>query len=212
MVLNLVRRLPNRFAAERVRIHHAGPIGEEIRATGVPFAVLGLNPGTTAPVRPCLAARVSSRHAAADCAHVSPHRQPLRPLRRHARRRADHHRHRSEHLRAQASASHRRRAAADEGDRYGRGIGGIGARVLHRSGARPIRRASRSSTTRSTGRSSRRPVARDAMRDAIGVPRDAHAITIIARLTEQKAHTVLFDALQQTPALAAAHLRRRGRR
>ena len=49
-------------------------------------------------------------------------------------------------------------------------------------------------------------IARDEVRDAIGVPRGAHVMAIIARLTEQKAHTVLFDAMHQTPGLAAAHL------
>ena len=32
-----------------VCIHEAGPIGEEIRRTGVPFAVLGLTPGVARP-------------------------------------------------------------------------------------------------------------------------------------------------------------------
>ena len=49
MVLNLVRRLPNRYEPSVVCIHHAGPIGEEIQRTGVPFTVLGLNPGIWRP-------------------------------------------------------------------------------------------------------------------------------------------------------------------
>jgi hypothetical protein len=49
MVLNLVRRLPPRFAPHVCCIDSAGPIGEEIQRTGVPFMVLGLNPGFRRP-------------------------------------------------------------------------------------------------------------------------------------------------------------------
>jgi glycosyltransferase involved in cell wall biosynthesis len=47
---------------------------------------------------------------------------------------------------------------------------------------------------------------RPEIRAALGLPDDAMAITIIARLTEQKAHAVLFDAIHATPSLAAAHV------
>ena len=49
MVLNLVRHLPERFEPVVCCIHQAGPIGEEIRKTGVSFRVLGLNPGLRRP-------------------------------------------------------------------------------------------------------------------------------------------------------------------
>ena len=49
MVYNLVRYLPDRFQPHVCCIQEAGPIGEEIRRTGVPFAVLGLNPGLRRP-------------------------------------------------------------------------------------------------------------------------------------------------------------------
>lgn len=49
MVLNLVRHLPERFEPMVCCINRAGPIGEEIRATGTPVAVLGLNPGLRRP-------------------------------------------------------------------------------------------------------------------------------------------------------------------
>ena len=49
MVLNLVRHLPDRFEPVVCCINHAGPIGEEIRRTGVPVAVLGLTPGLRHP-------------------------------------------------------------------------------------------------------------------------------------------------------------------
>jgi glycosyltransferase involved in cell wall biosynthesis len=50
MVLNLVRHLPSRFEPMVACIHEAGPIGEEIRRTGVPFTVLGLTPGLSRPL------------------------------------------------------------------------------------------------------------------------------------------------------------------
>jgi len=49
MVLNLVRHLPARFEPMVCCIHEAGPIGEEIRKTGTPLAVLGLTPGLRRP-------------------------------------------------------------------------------------------------------------------------------------------------------------------
>src|SRR5262245_56036431 len=49
MVLNLVRRLPDRFQPSVCCIHEAGPIGAEIAKTGTPVDVLGLNPGLRRP-------------------------------------------------------------------------------------------------------------------------------------------------------------------
>jgi glycosyltransferase involved in cell wall biosynthesis len=47
---------------------------------------------------------------------------------------------------------------------------------------------------------------REALRESIGVPADAKVAGIIARLTEQKGHRILFDALANTPALQQLHL------
>src|SRR5690606_14767148 len=44
------------------------------------------------------------------------------------------------------------------------------------------------------------------LRAQLGIAPDALVVSIIARLTEQKAHRVLFDALAAAPALATAHL------
>ena len=44
------------------------------------------------------------------------------------------------------------------------------------------------------------------LRSELGIPAAAHVVSIIARLTPQKAHHVLFDALASTPALAGAHV------
>ena len=45
-----------------------------------------------------------------------------------------------------------------------------------------------------------------ALRASVGVPAGAPLAGIIARLTEQKAHRYLFDAMAATPALASLHL------
>ena len=49
MVLNLVRRLPDRFEPHVCCIHERGPIGEEIARTGTPVTSLGLTPGIRHP-------------------------------------------------------------------------------------------------------------------------------------------------------------------
>ena len=49
MVLNLVKHLPSRFEPMVCCINQAGPIGEEIRKTDAPVAVLGLTPGLRHP-------------------------------------------------------------------------------------------------------------------------------------------------------------------
>lgn len=49
MVLNLVKHLPRRFEPVILCLHSAGPIGEEIRKTGVEFHVLGVTPGVRRP-------------------------------------------------------------------------------------------------------------------------------------------------------------------
>jgi glycosyltransferase involved in cell wall biosynthesis len=49
-------------------------------------------------------------------------------------------------------------------------------------------------------------MSRDAVRAGLGVPAGAPAAAILARLTEQKAHRVLFEALASRPDLASLHL------
>src|SRR5688572_11681373 len=49
MVLNLVRYLPAEFERGVVCIDQPGPMGEEVRNTGVPFFALGLRPGLRRP-------------------------------------------------------------------------------------------------------------------------------------------------------------------
>jgi glycosyltransferase involved in cell wall biosynthesis len=49
-------------------------------------------------------------------------------------------------------------------------------------------------------------VPRNAFRDALGIPKDAITAGIIARLTKQKAHRVLFEAMAQHAGLEQLHL------
>jgi len=49
MLLNLVRHLPSRFEPMVCCINNAGPIGEEVRRTGRPISVLELTPGWRRP-------------------------------------------------------------------------------------------------------------------------------------------------------------------
>jgi glycosyltransferase involved in cell wall biosynthesis len=49
-------------------------------------------------------------------------------------------------------------------------------------------------------------IGRDEMRASLGVPAGRPIAGIIARLTEQKGHVYLFEALARTTALSAAHL------
>ena len=88
-----------------------------------------------------------------------------------------------------------------------RRVGRIGARFLRATGARRSRPRSTSSTTPSTSRR----LQPDDVAGARCAPRsacrpDAPVAGIIARLTEQKGHRYLFEALASTPALADVHL------
>src|SRR5205085_11523895 len=49
-------------------------------------------------------------------------------------------------------------------------------------------------------------MSRDEMRAALGLPAGAPVAGMIARLTEQKGHRYLFDALASTAALSGVHL------
>jgi glycosyltransferase involved in cell wall biosynthesis len=50
MVLNLVRHLPAKYEPMVCAIHEPGPLGREIAATGVPFRTLGRVPGVRDPM------------------------------------------------------------------------------------------------------------------------------------------------------------------
>jgi glycosyltransferase involved in cell wall biosynthesis len=205
MVLNLVRYLPERFEPVVCCIHQAGPIGEEIRRTGVGWHVLGLNPGWRRPgqvsgiaralraIQPdivhtfLLTASLYGRFAAILArvpiivgteVNIYEHKRAVHAfVERWLMRRTD---------RVVVSAGSVR-------EFYIRQVHADPAKVdvvynavdwsqLHTTASRAATRAS------------------------LGVPDGVPLSGIIARLTEQKAHRYLFEALASTPGLAPMHL------
>jgi glycosyltransferase involved in cell wall biosynthesis len=205
MVLNLVKHLPERFQPMACCIHDAGPIGDEIRKTGTPVAVLGLNPGLRRPfdvsgiraylreTRPqivhtfLLTASLYGRLAAIL------ERVPIvigtevniyeRKKRHHAI---------AERL-LMAGTDRVIVSAASVRDFYIDQVHADPAKVDVIYNAVDFEQA-RATTPRA------------AMRAALGVPDGAVVAGVIARLTEQKGHRFLFEALAATPALARLHL------
>ena len=205
MVLNLVRHLPDRFEPAVMCINQAGPIGEEIRRTGVPFAVLGLTPGVSRPLD-VLRLRDAVQAMAPDIVHtflltgslygrfaammsgvpivigtevnIYEKKKPL-----HARL---------------------ERWLMNGTDAVIASAESVKEHYIAQVGADPakvgvIYNAVDWAQLQTT-------MNRVEFRTSIGVPLDAPAAGIIARLTEQKAHRVLFEALAQDPALAPMHL------
>lgn len=205
MVLNLVRHLPDRFAPTVACIGAAGPIGEEIRETGVPFLEFHLNPGMRRPLDLArLEQRIREIHptivhtflltaslygrSAAMLAGV-----PIvigTEVNIYERKRAHH----ALFERALMAGTDAVIASAESVKQF----------YVDQVHARPekvdvIYNAvdwSRLTTT----------MTRSELRAEIGVPATVRAACIIARLTEQKAHPVLFEAMARTNALADVHL------
>jgi glycosyltransferase involved in cell wall biosynthesis len=205
MLLNLVRYLPPEFERSVVCIDQPGPIGAEVQQTGVPFHALGLRPGLRRPVdlfrlqqfihdrEPTivhtflLTASLYGRFAAMLA------RVPIvigtevniyerkRPLHRMAER----------WLMRQTDAVIA--SAESVRDYYVDQISADPDKVVVIYNAVDW---SQLQTTKT----------RDAVRAEVGVPADAPAAGIIARLTEQKAHRVLVDAMASRPELTALHL------
>lgn len=205
MVLNLVRRLPNRYEPAVVCIHSAGPIGEEIRKTGVSFNVLGLSPGLLRPFDVLRLRDVLHRFQptivhtflltgslygrfAAMMAGV-----PIvigTEVNIYENKRASHARFEKWLMRGTDAVI---ASAKSVKEFY---VGQIGADPAKVEVIYNAVDWSQLATT----------MTRDDVRASIGVPQDAIAAGIIARLTEQKAHRVLFDALAQHPRLQQLHL------
>lgn len=205
MVLNLMRHLPGRFAPAACAIGEAGALGDEMRQTGAPFAALGLSPGLRRPADVLglrdfvfasdpaivhtflLTASVYGRLAALLAGvpivigtEVNIYAQK-RPLHRLAERWLM----RSTDV-VVASAQSVRQF-------YVKQVNADPSKVEVVYNAVDW---SQLETTMSRGE----------VRASIGVPESALAIGIIARLTEQKAHRVLFDAVAGRPELPGAHL------
>ena len=205
MVLNLVRRLPDRYEPVVVSIHSAGPIGEEIRKTGVPFRVLGLNPGLLRPfdvlrlrdflhtwqpaiVHTFLLTGSLYGRFAAMMAGV-----PIvigTEVNIYENKRASHARFEQWLMRGTDAVIASARSVKDF---YVGQVGADPAKV------EVIYNAVDWSQLETT-------MDRDQVRASIGVPQDVLAAGIIARLTEQKAHRVLFEAMAQHPSLQHLHL------
>lgn len=205
MVLNLVRHLPERFEPVIVCLNEAGPIGEEIRKTGVEFHVLGVTPGLRHPfhlidieralvaIGPdivhtfLLTASLYGRLAAMFArvpiiigteVNIYENKEPR-------------------HIRAE-------RWLMAKTDAVVVSAGSVRDFYIDQIGAEPSKIEviynavdwSALQTTKS----------RDAMREELGLGPYAPVAGIVARLTEQKAHDVLFQALATTPGLERLHL------
>jgi len=206
MVLNLVRWLPRaRFEPQVCCIHEAGPMGEEIRRTGTPVEVLGLTPGLRRPwavdgVRRYL------RRARPDIVHTflltaSLYGRLAAILARvpvvigsevnvYARKRAGH-----------VMAERLLMTGTDCVVASAESVRDFYISQVHADPAKVevIHNAVDFSQATPT-------LTRDAIRKMLGLQRDDLVIGIIARLTEQKGHRYLFDALAHTPQLAAVRL------
>ncbi|MBM3808787.1 MAG: glycosyltransferase, partial [Acidimicrobiia bacterium] len=205
MVLNLVRHLPPEFERGVVCIDQPGPIGEEIRKTGVVFRALGLRPGLRRPadllrlqqalheLQPTivhtflLTASLYGRFAAllarvpiviGSEVNIYERKQPLHRLaERWLMRHTD---------AVVASAGSVRDFYIDQ-------ISADPAKV-------PVIYNAVDWAQLDTSKG------RQELRAELGVPLDAPAAGIIARLTEQKAHKVLFEAMASVPELSTLHL------
>lgn len=205
MALNLMRHLPERFAPAACAIGEAGALGRELRETGASFAALGLSPGLRRPsdllrlrdfvftadpaivhtflLTASLYGRLAALLAGVPIVigtEVNVYAQK-RPLHRLAERWL---------MRGTDAVV---TSAASVREFYVNQIGADPAKVEVIYNAVDW---SRLDTT----------MARAEVRRAIGVPDGAPAIGIIARLTEQKAHRVLFDAVAGRPDLASVHV------
>ena len=205
MILNLVRYLPPEFERALICIDEPGPIGLEVEKTGVPFRALGLKPGLRRPFdvlrlqhfindwQPTilhtflLTASLYGRFAAmlarvpiviGSEVNIYERKQPLhRAAERWLMRHTD---------AVVASAESVRDFYVDQ-------IAADPDKVVVIYNAVDWKQLE---TTKN----------RAEVRAEIGLPADAPAAGIIARLTEQKAHRVLFDALVARPELSSLHV------
>jgi glycosyltransferase involved in cell wall biosynthesis len=205
MVLNLVRHLPQRFEPVIVCIHSAGPIGEEIRKTGVEFHVLDLNPGWRHPFHLIKLERALT-DLRADIVHTF-----LLTASLYGRLAAMFARvpviigtevniyenKEPRHIKAE-------RWLMAKTDSVVVSAGSVRDFYIDQVGADPSKVEviynavdwSQLETTKT----------RDEMREELQLGQFAPVAGIVARLTEQKAHSVLFQAMASTPGLERLHL------
>ena len=205
MVLNLVRHLPPHYEPAVLCIHEAGPIGLEIQQTGVPFKVLGLKPGL---LRPFDVLRLQDflYQCQPDIVHTFLLTGSLygRFAAMMARVPVV--------IGTEVNVYERKRPWHVQAERWlMRGTDAVIASAesvrefyIKQINADPAKVEviynavdwSRLETT----------ISREDMRRAMDVPVEGPLLGIIARLTEQKGHRVLLDALAQRPDLSRAHL------
>ena len=204
MVLNLVRHLPPRFEPVVCCINQAGPIGEEIRRTGTRVDVLGLTPGLRHPfhvsgirrylrqTKPAivhtflLTASLYGR-LAAMFEHV-----PIvigTEVNIYERKRPHH-----------VLAERMLMAGTDRVVVSANSVRDFYVDQIH-ADPRKIDVVYNAVDWQSIQPSQ----SRDGMRASLGLDRDAKVAGVIARLTEQKGHRFLFQAMT-TPALADLQL------
>jgi len=205
MVLNLVRHLPARFEPMVCCIHESGPMGDEIRRTGTPVTVLGLEPGLRRP-RDLGGIRRYLRETRPEIVHTflltaSLYGRLAAILERvpivigtevniYERKRWHH-----------AMAERLLMAGTDRVVVSAASVREFYTRQVHADPAKVdvIYNAVDFSQAQAS-------VSRAEVRASIGVPPGALVAGVIARLTEQKGHRVLFDALAERQELAQLHL------
>jgi glycosyltransferase involved in cell wall biosynthesis len=207
MVLNLVQHLPPRFQPVVCCIHDAGPIGEEIRKTGTPVSVLGLTPGLRRP---------------GDLSGIRRYLRDQRPAILHTFLLTA-----SLYGRLAALLEHVPVVIGTEVNIYERKRWHhiLAERLLMRGTDRVIAsaRSVREFYARQVHadpekvdviynavdwnalRTAEQPGTRERMRTSLGLSADMKVAGVIARLTEQKGHRFLFQALA-APPLADVHL------
>jgi glycosyltransferase involved in cell wall biosynthesis len=205
MVLNLVRHLPPRFEPMVCCIHEAGPIGEEIRRTGTPVAVLGLTPGLRRPgdvngirrylreTHPSIVhtfLRTASLYGrlAAILARVPVVIGTEVNVYEHKRR-------------AHALAERLLMAGTDRVIASAGSVRDFYVRQVHADPAKVD--VVYNAVDFAQGRPTISP---REMRASLGLRTDARVAGVIARLTRQKGHRHLFQALASSPSLADVQL------
>ena len=205
MVLNLVRHLPERFEPVVCCINQAGPIGEEIEKTGVPFHVFHLNPGVRRPLH-VLEIQRRLRELKPDIVHTFLLTASLygrlaailagvpivigTEVNIYENKRPHH-----------ALAERLLMRGTDRVVVSAESVRDFYIKQMHAAPAKVdvIYNAVDFSQLQTT-------TSREALRASVGVPAGAPLAGIIARLTEQKAHRYLFEAMASTPGLEATHL------
>jgi glycosyltransferase involved in cell wall biosynthesis len=205
MVLNLVRHLPSRFEPVVCCIHSAGPIGEEIRATGTRVDVLGLTPGFRRPldfrgvrryfrdVKPQIAHTFLMTASLYGRLAAMMERVPIvigTEVNIYAHKLW---RHMMTERMLMAGTDRVVVSAEMVRDFYIRQVHADPAKVDVIYNAVDWTQLDQTMT-------------RDQVRVSLGIPAGARVAGVIARLNEQKGHAFLFEALARTPALAALHV------